>query len=373
MNAYPLFDPEAQDTFGGTEVGFYQLALKLSKIENLDVSFVVRKHDKKQRDNYEKISIYSYSKLFAMHRKRFLGHFLYRLSDVLTLPHLVRFILFLRSIDADVYVQGAAGKLTALVAFYCRLFGKKFIYKAAHMMDCDGSYIKKHLIEGFFYSYGIRRADKIVTLSIENSKALKKSLGLKSRILKNSLSIKIPADYTERKFVFWVGRCVKWKKPEIFIRLADCFPDLSFKMICPVSIDEKDYFEEIRLRARKFENLEFIDWLPFDETEDMFRRATIFVNTSIAEGFPQTFVQAMANGVPLLSLSVDPDDFIVKNRLGFCSGDIDNMKKDLKNLMKNTELYMLFSKNAYNYAIVHHNIDNLARDYFLLFEEVLNA
>ena len=43
-------------------------------------------------------------------------------------------------------------------------------------------------------------------------------------------------------------------------------------------------------------------------------KSKILINTSSFEGFPNTFVQAWANGVPVISLKVDPDNIIKKKK-----------------------------------------------------------
>ncbi|MCA1656367.1 MAG: glycosyltransferase, partial [Actinobacteria bacterium] len=55
---------------------------------------------------------------------------------------------------------------------------------------------------------------------------------------------------------------------------------------------------------------------PRDELIALYARAVAVVNTSGFEGFPNTFMEAWACGVPVLSLSVDPDGVIERHGLG---------------------------------------------------------
>lgn len=67
--------------------------------------------------------------------------------------------------------------------------------------------------------------------------------------------------------------------------------------------------------------------------EKRFRRARLFVNTSAHEGFPNTFLQAWSQGIPVISF-VDPDDLIRKNRLGLVVHDIDEMARGIRDVLQ---------------------------------------
>jgi hypothetical protein len=51
-----------------------------------------------------------------------------------------------------------------------------------------------------------------------------------------------------------------------------------------------------------------------------FDEATVFVNTSDYEGFPNTFVQAATGGCGILSLRVNPDGFLDRFGCGASAG-----------------------------------------------------
>jgi glycosyltransferase involved in cell wall biosynthesis len=77
--------------------------------------------------------------------------------------------------------------------------------------------------------------------------------------------------------------------------------------------------------------------------------STLLVNTSPSEGFPNTFLEAWGNGKPIVSLNFDPDELICKNKLGFHSQTFEQLMKDIKTLVTNSQLRAEIGMNARRY------------------------
>jgi len=144
-------------------------------------------------------------------------------------------------------------------------------------------------------------------------------------------------------------------------------------MIMPIAKD-KSFFEGIKNEAENVNNLEFIPGVSFSDVEDYYRNAKVFVNTSLAEGFPNSFNQAMNSSTPLLSLNINPDDFILKNQVGLYShNDFDELKENLDLLIDNQELWNKCSENSYTYVYNEMNIEKSIKKWkkiiFYLFQK----
>ena len=135
-------------------------------------------------------------------------------------------------------------------------------------------------------------------------------------------------------------------------------------MICPSVTGKEEYHKKIKKMAKKIKNLIFIDKVPFNEIQNYFNDAKIFVNTSEHEGFPNTFLQAGIGKTPILSLNVNPDNFIKKYDCGFCcDGNFDKCVENADILIDNKVQWKNKSENVFKYVAenhdIHRNVKNL--------------
>jgi glycosyltransferase involved in cell wall biosynthesis len=157
--------------------------------------------------------------------------------------------------------------------------------------------------------------------------------GCENIIIYNGFEIKKRNIVKNKKnYILWVARCDSWKQPEVFVQLAKNNPYLQFCMICPQSQDES-FFKNIKKQALMIKNDTFINFVPYNEIDKFFEHALIFVNTSLYEGFPQTFIQATMNGVPIVTLHVNPENFLDTFQCGYCcNGDVELLNNKIKEL-----------------------------------------
>ena len=251
--------------------------------------------------------------------------------------------------------------MVGIAAFYAKLFGKKHLHRTAHLIDVNSSWIENNGIAGKIYKYGLLNANKIVTQNKEHKELLLQNHAINADILKNAFEIKNNQPH-EKKNILWVGRFESWKNPVFFLNLAKTVSTHNFTMICPANENNKQEWKAFQKKTLRIPNLTFIEQVPFSEIQSYFNEAQIFINTSDFEGFPNTFLQAAQAKTPIISLNVNPDNFLNEYNCGiFCNNDFDSMVEQTKKLLNNKQELQLKGENCYRYLKKNHDINVIGK------------
>ena len=352
--SYFLFNEKYTGTFGGAEIQLYFLSTELAKDPSFSVSMVVGDYGQPSFQTIENVKLIKY-----IENKTFLE----RIKFIRFFAKSLRFYFFLRRINAHIYIQRCKNDLTAFTAFFCNFAKKKFIFMAAS----DPDVLRKSPEVATFYAnylhnYGIKNSDLIIVQNRKQKELLKINFRKDSLIQKNAFPIIIP-EGNKRNGILWVGRCVKLKQPEKVFEIAKRNPDKEFTMICKSVSYKLDYYNDIKCQSGEISNVTFIEYVPFKEIGTYFKKAKIFINTSIYEGFPNTFLQAWRCGTPVISLHVNPDNIIDLFGLGFHSKTLLQMQTDLNVLYSDTKRYKKMSDAACKYVKQNHDIEKIIREF----------
>jgi len=219
-------------------------------------------------------------------------------------PRLTSIWAAMRRADADCYYQRCCGHLTGVVAYFCRRYGRRFIFSGAHDSDFQPALPLLELVhERWFYRYGIRNAHAIVAQNEYQMQACREHYGRDPTLVRNCYELPEGAGANPEGYVLWVAAMRDWKRPELFLKLAQLLPDVRFRMIGGPEPGAKGAHRHAALRkeADKLSNLDWMGAVPYSEIDPHFNGARVFVNTSTSEGFPNTFLQAWARGIPTVS------------------------------------------------------------------------
>jgi glycosyltransferase involved in cell wall biosynthesis len=273
----------------------------------------------------------------------------------------------LNKVDADFYYQRGRKALTYYLSKYCKQYNKKYVY--ATSMDIDTKRFKqvskmsfkkplsciKNIIPAIINDYntlkGIKRANLVLAQTDEQKKEYKEKRGINSIVLKKIYpdSISTMLEKSDPPTILWVANIKSWKQPELFIKLAEDLKETNCNFIMAGDLREKDYLPLIQSCTNvRFSFLGRVEYL---ESNDLFRRASIFVNTSLNyESEPNTYIESWLNQVPVVALNHDPDNVIKTKKLGFHSKSYDQLVFDVKKLIEDPELRQNIGKRAKQFA-----------------------
>ncbi len=317
LRAHGLFDPSNTTVFGGAEVQLYHLSTGLAA-RGHEVTFITRGPGPKQTRVVEGV----YVKKLPLRTGSF--------GKIVTLAESLFSLLTSKS---DVIVQRCAGIETALLAAAARLTGARFCFMSASLLDCRDQLAREQ--KGWLYNvylWGLRRANCVVCQNDLQRTLLTENFGIFASTLPSACAPvdDTPPDKTEdeQSKVLWIGRCDPYKDPRSFLRLVRELPDIPFRMIMPPG-EFPSYQKEIEREAEGLPNLELREKVSFFEMDGVYRHASVLVNTSTLEGFPNTFMEAMRAAVPILSYRLDPGGVLETEGAGVCAHDDFQVLADL--------------------------------------------
>ena len=93
-----------------------------------------------------------------------------------------------------------------------------------------------------------------------------------------------------------------------------------------------------------------------DKMAGFYRRAACLCCTSDFEGFPNTFLEAWSNRLPVVSM-FDPDGLIAENSLGAAANDLPGLIVALRSLLGSPELWKQASSNVRRYYLENHTVE----------------
>ena len=310
-------------------------------------------------------------------RKANLGyaHPSHRISVVPKVPFLGRYAYFcdvpvlsarLKALNPAVIYNRDAGAYTWACAKAAKATGAKLVLHLAHDKDVTPlqkpyprNFLKR--IDKALLEKGLLAADHIIAQTPEQAALLKQHYGREvDMVLPNAQPVPDlpdPALRANPPMVLWVANFKDFKQPEIFVELARRLGSQGAQFLMVGQAGEA--YAPLLKEIKGVPNLRHLGALPQGEVLDLMSRASIFVNTSTAEGFPNTFLQAWMRAVPVVSLNADPDEALQKG-MGFRSGSLDAMERDIARLLEDPSLRDEIGQRARAYSSEKFGLDALS-------------
>jgi glycosyltransferase involved in cell wall biosynthesis len=154
----------------------------------------------------------------------------------------------------------------------------------------------------------LRRVDGLYSAAPSVNEKLRRKYGFAQDpgLLATAVDLNRNVEKADAPTVCFIGRLDRRKRPQLFFELARQFPHVRFL----AAGRSRDPEWEAQLRGeygntRNLEMLGFVDQFQSARLQSILSKSWILVNTSVREGLPTSFLEALANRCALLS-SVDP-------------------------------------------------------------------
>jgi glycosyltransferase involved in cell wall biosynthesis len=278
---------------------------------------------------------------------------------LLDVPSLWR---LLRRLQPQVIYQRVAGAYTGTAAYYARRHHCRMVWHVSHdqdLMPIPWRWSLRSPVEQLdrrLIDYGARRADAIIVQNSAQAELLRRNYGRSDAVhISNfhSAPAAPPTKALDRLMVCWIANFKPTKQPEFFLRLAADLRNRSnveFHMAGALQMKRKAS-ERLLARMRKLPNLQYSGFQADDAIDKLLSTAHVLVNTSYAEGFPNTFIEAWLREVPVVSLSVNPDGVFDEDRFGICAhGSYEQLRDAVERLIVNTTLRSQMGQRAAVFA-----------------------
>ncbi len=341
--AYPVLVPGDYDVAGGAEL---QLALlgRTLRDRGHSIAFVVGDHGQPQRMERDGFEIVSAFQLYRGARKlRFV-------------PDMLKLRAAIRGTKPDMVHQRATAFYTGQCCLFAHEAKAAFSFTTGLDANCyrDLQGRVPPVLRGL-YRWGIRNADLVLAQTRHQSQLLKDNFDRHSELLPNMMEL--PADDGNQPDgpVVWVGSLSPRKRPERFLALARALPDVPFRMIGGGG-DDAGATQALLRDATSVPNLEMVGFVAPDHMDDVYRGASLYVNTSLHEGFPNAFLQASSFRVPTASISIDPDGVIVDRGLGMVVGEDGDLTAAVRHLLASTDARDRMGAAARRYVEENHDV-----------------
>lgn len=263
----------------------------------------------------------------------------------------------LREADAEVYYHNCAEYVTGQIALWCRRHQRRFVYSVASDPECDPRLrMLPHLRERVLFRYGLRHADRIIVQTRQQHDQLLRSWGLESVVLKMPVtyqpSARQPVSLQSPSRVVWVGRISREKRLDRLLAIAAQLPRITFEIAGAVD-DRFAAGHSLIEQARARPNIRILGQVPRDRMQAVYLGATCLLCTSDYEGFPNTFLEAWARGVPVVS-TIDPDGLIASHHLGYVAGTDADLARAIDRLDAAADEREAMGSRGRSYVQEHH-------------------
>lgn len=282
----------------------------------------------------------------------------------------------------DVLYQRVGCGYTGIAALFGRRYRVPMIWHVAHDTDVSPSVLPgspnflTRTLEKHALQFGLRNAFKIICQTHEQARLLEHHYDRRADAVIPNFH-PAPRELIDKSgplTVLWIANLKRFKRPEIFVRLAAELRDLRdvrFIMVgSPATASRRDrqWQQELAQAISNTPNLQYVGPKSQAQVNEWLASSHLLVSTSMKEGFPNTFVQAWLRRVSVVSLDVDPDRVLRDAGMGICVNSAEQLAGAVRDLLKDTARRDLLGMRAQCYALEQHSLKNIK-----MIEQIIDA
>ncbi|RZL44001.1 MAG: glycosyltransferase [Pedobacter sp.] len=212
----------------------------------------------------------------------------------------------------------------------------------------------------------LKKAKSILVSNPDTANAVK-AQGLTNYI--SALDAALPLDFFPENFktkelkqntlnLLWVGRFLPRKGILLILEVMEklkSFPGIKLTVVGDGQ--QRDLFLESIKEKELEKNVIWEGNIPFNEVKTMYQNHDVFFFTSLRDSGPTQLVEAMAYGMPVVTINIHGQSFIVSDKTGFRCGcetpeqAIEELYNSILKLYNNQELVTSMSREANSFAL----------------------
>ena len=189
------------------------------------------------------------------------------------------------------------------------------------------------------YKASLRLAARLALQSEQQRELAVRALPRSDPVVIPSFAEPGPSPNGAGQYFLWADRLVEYKLPDRFVELAEALPEARFRMVaCPGPETPPEWPSASRRRPSVSPTSSCCR--PVAAAGCSTRCRTPWRSSRPrASSVPNTFLEAWARGVPVLSLNVDPDAKIANNDIGVAAdGSMERLIEGAASLWRDPEL-----------------------------------
>lgn len=290
-------------------------------------------------------------------------------------PESFRYFTSLTGFNKPVYIGPLSGGLKPPASFKSYFKSEPFLHK---LRNFDSMLLKLPV-----YKRQFRRIDKVLVCFDYLSDILPPEYLKNKKILLNSAIDcsnykQAPMQNNAKPSVLYVGRLTKYKGPELLIRALGYIKKNDFILNIVGDGEERKYLEKLVKELHLENQVLFHGFKPSEEVKRFYYNASIFCFPSLTEAVGIVFYEAMASGLPIITIDnggpryICPPEGAIKIPISSPDEIIKRLNESIVFLLENPEIRQKMGQFNRNYSIEHYDWKILERDILQFFSDELD-